>query len=319
MKIIGYYYKYKNRFYKGELENKYKNWNICSDEELYVKCIKEDERVEKSKLLEEKTIFHTYWNGEFGNKQAFSIKSLLCTQNMKNIEIWLWLDEKNGYNQLNNNKYLKELEPYIKILKFNCDNEIQGTPFEKIKKYFHYEKRLSFKADDFRMITLYKYGGVWFDLDIMFLRDMENLLRGKEFCYGWEFQPYANNALIYLRKGSYIANYLQKKINRKKSTQPWVLFNYTDKKLSSLMHYPFAFFDPLWGGYSDDMPISNFDEFFKEFDDDFKKKDYIHSYKDFFKGAYTYHWHNKWELKEFENSYFGLFNKEFNDILKIRK
>lgn len=151
----------------------------------------------------------------------------------------------------------------------------------------------------------------------MFLKDFTPLLKGHEFVYAWEYQSYANSAILYLRKNSYITNYLAKKLQKRKAAMPWVLFNYKDKKLENLRNYPCAFFDPLWGGYCEGMPFREFSDFFKEFDKDYVKDPNINSYRDFFPGAFAYHWHNKWDAKEVENSYFGLFNHEFDNIFTL--
>ena len=233
--------------------------------------------------------------------------------------MWLWLDEANGYSQVESNPYLHELKDKIKIVSWNVEKEIVGTPFLKIKEYIHAAKNLAAKGDDFRIISLYKYGGLYFDLDVMFLKDFTPLLKGHEFVYAWEYQPYANSAILYLRKNSYITNYLAKKLQKRKAAMPWVLFDYKDKKLANLRNYPCTFFDPLWGGYCEGMPLSKFTDFFKEFGDGFDKKKTINSYKEFFPGAFAYHWHNSWDAKEVENSYFGLFNREFNQILNNNK
>lgn len=78
-----------------------------------------------------------------------------------------------------------------------------------------------------------------------------------------EYQSYANSAILYLRKNSYITNYLAKKLQRRKAAMPWVLFDYKDKKLENLRNYPCTFFDPLWGGYCDGMPFREFADFFQ--------------------------------------------------------
>lgn len=82
-----------------------------------------------------------------------------------------------------------------------------------------------------------------------------------------------------------------------------------------MRNYPCTFFDPLWGGYCDGMPFKEFADFFKEFGEGYDKDPNINSYRNFFPGAFAYHWHNKWDAEEVENSYFGLFNHEFNNIL----
>lgn len=316
--MIGFikrYFKNKNKFYTGSLVPSYTNWNIIEPHRLYLNSVSCAEREEFSKLLTEKTIFHSYWYGSFGAKQAFSIKSLLCTQDPDNTEVWLWLDEQNGYSEMNENKYLQELQGKIKVLPWNTKREISNTPFQKIKTFINSGKPLAAKGDDFRIITLSKYGGVYFNLDIMFLKDFTLLLKGHEFVYAWEYQPYANSALLYLRKNSYITNYLTRKFLKRKEAMPWVLFDYKDKNLANLRNYPCVYFDPLWGGYTPDMPFEEFSDFFREFGNDFHKAVQINSYKDFFLGAFAYHWHNRWDAPEYDNSYFGIFQQEFDKIL----
>lgn len=82
------------------------------------------------------------------------------------------------------------------------------------------------------------------------------------------------------------------------------------------MVYPCCMFDPLWTGYKEGMPLRNFADFFKEFDTDFCKDERINSYKDFFAGIYAYHWHNQWSTKINKKSYFGIFNEEFDKLLR---
>lgn len=245
IRSLKHYFEKKNEFYTENLEPSYTNWNILKCKDLYLSKVSDLQREQSSQLLTEKTIFHAYWHGTFGLKQAFSIKSLLCTQNMESIEIWLWLDSENGYAQIESNPHLQELKGHIKILSWNVENEISNTPFCKIKTYINAPKNLAAKGDDFRIISLYKYGGLYFDLDVMFLKDFTPLLKGHEFVYAWEYQSYANSAILYLRKNSYITNYLAKKLQRRKAAMPWVLFDYKDKKLENLRNYPCTFFDPL--------------------------------------------------------------------------
>ncbi|QIU96552.1 glycosyltransferase [Bacteroides faecium] len=315
-KYIRYFLR-RNKIYRGNLKSTYKNWNVLPCDELYLNKISNKQRIEHCALMTEKIIFHTYWHGDFGLKQSFSIKSFLCTQDLRNTELWLWLDASNGYSQLLENKYLLELKDKIKILPWNIEEEIFDTPFQNIKSFLLKDKPLPARGDDFRIIALYKFGGVYFDLDIMFLKDFSSLLRGHEFVYAWEYQPYANSAVIYLRKNSFLTIYLMKKMMKRKEAMPWVLFDYKDNKLANLRNYPCTYFDPLWGGYSEDMPFDNFDYFFKRFDSDFVRDPRIKSYKDFFPAAFTYHWHNRWDMEEHPDSYFGIFNAEYNKLLLL--
>lgn len=313
---------YKNRQYTGNISNCFNN-NYIINKEIYEKNIKTQNRIDINRSIKnEKIIFHTYWYGEIGRKQAFSIKSFLVTQNVDNTELWLWLDEESGFNNYKNNKYLKHLLPHIKVKKYNPSTSLYGSPFENSISIFDQKKRLAYRGDGLRMWALNKFGGLWFDLDVMFLKDFQSLLSGHEFAYAWEYQPYANNAILYIRKNSYINNHLERKILKNKTTRPWILFNYDDKNLRNLMIYPCFLFDPLWQDIVDkvedkDKPFNDFKDFFKEFNTEFKKKENINSYKDFFKESFAYHWHNNWDANEYQNSYFGLFENEFNKLLGI--
>lgn len=266
----------------------------------------------------EKIICHTYWYGSFGRKQAFSVKSFLATQNLDKVELWLWLDEESGYDNYETNPYIKEILPLIKVKHYNPHKDLVGSRFEKYSWIFVQEKRLANRADGLRLWALTKFGGFYFDLDVMFCRDMTDLFYGPEFVYAWEFQPYANSAIMYLRKGSYLSDYIQKKVIRKLTTLPWVIFHYKDKNMKSMCVYPATYFDPLWctdvNSEEIDFPITEFLQFFEEFGKTHLKK--IHSYRDWFKGIYAYHWHNCWKAAEVENSYFGIFEKEYNEIVK---
>ena len=66
-----------------------------------------------------------------------------------------------------------------------------------------------------------------------------------EFCYTWERQPYANNALLYLKQGSLLNERITSKALELETFRPWRLFAYQDRGLSSYIVYPSAFFDPL--------------------------------------------------------------------------
>ncbi len=82
-------------------------------------------------------------------------------------------------------------------------------------------------------------------------------------------------------------------------------------------------FDPLWPHFDKRdryraAPFHRFEGFFRRFGWRFRRRPSIRSYRDFFPGAFTYHWHNCWGASEHVNSYFGLFNQQFSGILRDR-
>lgn len=307
---VAAFYRKLNRMRSGENIN-ITNWQVLGERENY-----NHPHLNYNSSFD-KLIAHCYWCGDVGEKQLFSIKSFVYTQNMENFEVWLWLDEKSYIKALKNMELSKlSQRGGIKIKKWSIEQEIQGTPYSKVSWYFKGDRPLPCVGDDFRVVALYKYGGMYFDLDVMFCRDMTALFMREEFIYAWEQQPFANSAILFIRKGSHIAEQIARTVVRKKSSQPWSVFNYNNRNLKNLMVYPCYMFDPLWNGYIEGMPIKEFAEFFRPFDSDFQKSLDINSIKDFFPGIYAYHWHNCWKAEEYEDSYFGLFRKEVNQALE---
>lgn len=313
--FIGLFYsRIMNRMKCGDGDSSITNWNTIEP----INCYNGYSTTEQPILSP--LLAHTFWHGEISDKQLFSIKSFLCTQDMNLFELIIWLDGEEWYQKAVINPNLQELirlsNNKIHLKEWNIKQEIKDTPFEKISWYFNWDRLLPAVADDFRITCLYKYGGLYFDLDIMFVKDFSPLLMREEFVYAWEKQPFANSALLFLRKDSYLTKQLAKIMIRKKSSQPWALFQYKIKSLSPLMVYPCCMFDPLWTGYQEGMPIREFEDFFREFSPVFRKSEQINSYKDFFPGIYAYHWHNAWKVDTYKKSYYGMFNDEFDRLLK---
>jgi len=229
-----------------------------------------------------KTLFHTYWIGTFGRRQAFCLKSLICTQNLDLIQIILWLDSDSFYREsIESNQYLIELQEYVTIKVVDFDRHISECGFDNRRKHIsNILDNWPYRADEFRLMTLLKYGGLWFDLDIMFIKDLTPLLIGPEFVYRWEFRKYANNALIYVRRNSNVSMSLKKLYRRCHEPQPWLLLS--DKNVSKMgfTMYPCYFFDPLWQHLifkkTSGFILDSFEDFFLEFDAQHPNLNYSH-------------------------------------------
>lgn len=272
--------------------------------------------------------FHMFWSGKFGRKQAFAIKSYLVTQNIDKTTLNLWLDKENGWKDHAKNEYLKPLMSHIKIRCYDPEIESSGSIFEG-KEFFNNDYAV-FRSDIFRYLILWKYGGIWVDFDIMFLRDISSLFK-TQFLYKWANRDTYNIALMNIFKDSELSNYLMRLVNKyytkldiemKKNNTHNVItcciemlknLNVEEKNALTL---PCSFFDPVWLDV-DGICKSNLIPF-RKFNDFFKKTDKKISYKDFCKGAFAYHWHNQWKIEEEEGSYFDQFDKEFDEILKIK-
>jgi hypothetical protein len=267
----------------------------------------------------EKTIYHVYWYGTLGRKQILCINSYLATQDLKNTELWVWLD----FETFKKSIKLVPKHENIKIKKYNPGTESYNTPLEG-KKYLKQNKFLKFRSDLARLIFLYKYGGIYFDLDLILLKDLKPLL-GVEFCYTWGAFKRGNNALIRFFKKSkncieVINKYKNIMINGGDHVKK---FNSKFKYTIGLVHevysnlniicFPSVMFDPVWNlvdlkKKSKFSSLNNFDDFFKKTNENI----------DFFfnNQIYAYHWHSRNNSVIEKNSFFEKIENKINKAIK---
>ena len=99
-----------------------------------------------------------------------------------------------------------------------CLHTLGVAGFIGNKKNIYVGGSLPEKADFYRLVLLYNYGGCWFDLDCFFLRSFDPLFINyeKEVClYQWEKQNYPNNAIIISLEPKCIK--MEQNINKKKN------------------------------------------------------------------------------------------------------
>ena len=97
----------------------------------------------------------------------------------------------------------------ISIKKYSPIEESKGTLFEN-KDFIEQKKFLKFRSDLARVIFLYKYGGLYYDLDMILLKDLLPIL-GIEFCYTWGPFMTGNNAILRIKKNSELSIQLMNK------------------------------------------------------------------------------------------------------------
>jgi len=261
----------------------------------------------KHEKYNDNTIYHVYWYGKLGRKQNLCIRSYLATQNLTNTVLWVWLD--NDTYDLNTD-LIHHKNIYYK--RYNPNIEAIDTPFIDYK-LLDQRMNLKFRSDIARILFLYKYGGIYFDLDMILLRDLNPLLQD-EFCYSWSYLKKGNNGILRLKKGSILCkNIIQK---YKSSPSPFYLHNqkfflgYNHRYIFTedihILCYPCILFDPVWilldkkiiSKYS---KLSNFDDFFKSTNEDVST---------FFNNViFAYHWHSRNNMTVERGSYFDKFEK----------
>ena len=98
-----------------------------------------------------------------------------------------------------------------------------------------------------RIIFLYKYGGLYYDLDMILLKSFNNLL-GIEFCYSWSTKKTGNNGILRLFKNSQNCIDLMNKYNLTLQNKKFVL-HYNDFIFTNNLNIyclPSVLFDPVW-------------------------------------------------------------------------
>jgi hypothetical protein len=243
---------------------------------------------------QEETIFHFYWRvpKEFGRKQALPVKSAVVTQDLSKTKIVLWSNV-----DLSDNPYVKPLLPFIELKIWNLEEEVKNTPLEhsKVIKGVVDDPLCYLGGDLFRLLCLYKYGGVYIDMDVVVLRDFLPILP-YEFMYQWGSsgtvptggEPILkqNGAIMRLKADSILAKDLLKELEltpAKPNTTCWgtELYHKVWNKNKNWITFPCAWFNTEWGMSRTIQP--------------FKKNFEGNESSELFDGAFTWHWHNKWD------------------------
>lgn len=179
--------------------------------------------------------------------------------------------------------------------------ELVGSTSDK------YDRVSTTFSDMVRFVLTHRFGGVYLDADTLLLRDWEELwnYRGA-FAYRWSRMTVYNTAVLKMDKGTALGSAIFRlAIANGLKFHPMDVSAYlAEAKLDQLLlRVPDALFDSAW--LNADYP-RNFQRdrppfpFFKDFEDFFKtpKEDSAApsalGFDAFFRGAFSYHWHNFW-------------------------
>ena len=142
--------------------------------------------------------FHLYWKTvrPFGRKQILPIKSFLATQ-PETFRLNLWSTSDLTSDPL--------LHPWLKYINFKIYNPVEqgrDTILEGTRQLSLDDAMVFIGGDLFRALILHKHGGVYVDMDSVFLRPFSALL-GTEFMYKWSFQKdMISSAVMHLHQRS---------------------------------------------------------------------------------------------------------------------
>ncbi|CAO3656359.1 unnamed protein product [Mucor hiemalis] len=121
-------------------------------------------------------IYHTFWSSRFtsfSEDQVASLRSFVATQPTTS-KLYLWISAED-HAVLEQSKLWKGISTPridIKLIDSEAQNLLHETP---LASSWHLQN-INQAKDLLRLATLYRYGGVWFDLEVLFVRDMTPLL-----------------------------------------------------------------------------------------------------------------------------------------------
>jgi WD repeat and SOF domain-containing protein 1 len=185
--------------------------------------------------------------------------------------------------------------------------------------------RLSVVLSDMaRFVLCHRFGGIYLDADTLLLRDWEELWGWKgAFAYRWSRLDKYNTAVLKLHRNSALGSMLFKtalangldfhpmtisRYTQDADVKGWLPFlinvvSRADSTSDLLRQLPDALFDPAWLNteyYQRDRPAFPYFKRFEDFFDPPKESDAapaIVGVEGFFRGAFSYHFHNFWYVR----------------------
>lgn len=269
-------------------------------------------------------IFHVHWRGPIDNdKILIQIKSILATQDVQKIYFWiedpLITMSSPGYAQI---ARFKEVE--FKVFDKEEFWNVKGTLKAKEKVWQYYTMQTGdkrYKTDILRFIVLSIYGGVYSDLDLLYLRNVKDI-KLNNWSSKWATDPYAECCILKLEQGSDIWEEIYNNNPNDKNCfsmfKPGHNANLAfDWEYDNLSFYslPSPFFDMIWGMGSQNrdmpfLPFHTFDQFFEKSEKDF-------SLETFLPGCFAYHWHNRWDKPIHPQSPMAKLNRSLDETLSL--
>lgn len=258
-----------------------------------------------------RTLFHFYWrqvNSPFGDKQMACLTSFLATQSLESCKAVLWYAGNDAPSHL----ALTELVEagYIHLQRYEPKGLAVDTPLQGCDELLtRKDSKCYLDGDLFRLLALFRYGGVYIDMDVLLLRDLSPLL-GFEFMYSWGGKQAGqiNGAVMRFFPGSAAVHAMLRMLKQVQATAEstnWgagVYGNVHARYPFTIL--PYSFFNPEWTWFD-----GNHHEYAENPETFFVANPQS---KNIYRHAFAWHWHGKWENDIETGSKFDLLSSMLN-------
>lgn len=247
------------------------------------------------------------------HKLQVLVKSFLATQDLSRCSLIVHTDDVAG---LKASEELEPLLPYFQLVPFDMHAIALDTEFEGQWVLDVVDSKAYLTGDLFRMLVLYRFGGIYVDFDSILFSDFGPLL-GKEFWARWECTTDMSPGIMSLNKNGELATLVFRQLTQTKpeaDTYQWgtdlITRIYYDlgpdhPVLKDLFVAPACYFYPEWCTQSQGPYFSE------------KSRN-----KPLFLGGFAYHWHGgggkRFELNVGHGSQFDRTEQIIDEKLKIR-
>jgi hypothetical protein len=275
---------------------------------------------------EEVIPFHVY--SEFKtSKELMALKSYLATQSLNHTKLIVWSDY-----DISEQENIQPYKDLVDLRVYKAEELAKNTPIENSQTHLALGRDLNhwMHSGIMRFLALYKYGGIYYDMDTILLRDFKPIL-DQDFAYQWggatDFAkerrdlPDCHGPCAAIM-GSTTNNgepseFIQKCVERLAVTPPSGGTCYDEDMLSYVYRdlkftvFPSSFFDTQWliskVSVEDSVIADN-----EMFDEPVNKSSNL------FLEAFAWHWHNSSNKNKtpVENSKFYILERLIDERLK---
>jgi len=148
----------------------------------YRKCLDfiASKKKEDHKYPEGVTYFHLYTEVKT-DKELLAVTSYLATQNLDKTKLIVWSDY-----DITDQANIQPYKDFVDFRVYNPRELAKGTPLEGMESHLNPggDQNHWMSSGIMRFLVLYKFGGVYFDMDMVLLDDFKPIL-GQDFAYQW--------------------------------------------------------------------------------------------------------------------------------------